>query len=469
MTVSVAPRRFSPTVSGPDGLDGPSTASSRRQATLILTLLYASLVLSYVDRAVFALSLKPIKEALALSDSQLGLLSGVAFAASYALLSPVAGRLGDRWSRKAVLMMAVSFWSLATVATAFSGHFWSMVAARACVGAGEAAVMPLAVSLLSDTRPEPVRRHRAFSAFLSAGIVGNMSGLLFGGAVMRSAPRIAGLAAWQGVFVVAGAAGLLLILAIGVLMVDPPHATPSTAARTGTRIFVRDHAGLMVTLYGGVALLQAGLISTLGWILIVLERTHGWSAGEAGVRFALTGGVAAIIGAFATGPMIRHVEARGSVTAPLTVCLATSACFAVAVALGAVATSPMLSLTLIAVGFFFALAPTACAFAVMAEALPSPIRAGLAGLNTLFNAVLCNSLAVFLVGALSDHVFHAPAGVAQSLAIVNLLTFALGAVVTLAGRRGYARHMMSMAGARGRASPPFSSLSDFRDDDAGDR
>ena len=107
-----------------------------RQATVTLALLFASLILSYADRAVFALSLRPSKAALALSDSQLGLLSGLAFAASYAVFSPLAGWLGDRYSRKRVLLAAIAAWSLATVATAFADSFATMFLARSFVGMG---------------------------------------------------------------------------------------------------------------------------------------------------------------------------------------------------------------------------------------------------------------------------------------------------------------------------------------------
>ena len=100
---------------------------------------------------IFGLVIKPAKAALGFSDSQLGLLAGAAFALSYALFSPFTGLLVDRLNRKRVMICAVMFWSLMTLATGLATSFTSFVIARAGVGVGEAFLTPLAVSMIGDT------------------------------------------------------------------------------------------------------------------------------------------------------------------------------------------------------------------------------------------------------------------------------------------------------------------------------
>jgi len=431
------------TTASPAARQTKSVSSS--QATTILLLLYGSLVLSYVDRAVFALSLKPIKAALHLTDTQLGTLTGFAFAICYAAFSPIAGRLGDRYSRKRVLMAAIAVWSLATMATALAGSFPMMFLVRGVVGAGEAAVLPLAVTLIGDTRREPSARHRAVGIFLSAGMVGQIAALLFGGALVQHLPALGLLAPWQTVFILAGLVGFAMILIIGLFMSDPPREAPSAGLKDvesrSAFAFARSNARLLLTLYGGLSFLQMPMITVSGWIILALERQHGWSAGQAGLYLSLTGGTAAILGSFMSGRVIRAVEGRFGPTAPLIVGVATAAAFALFTSLGLRTNDPVVSIGCIALGFVFALGPSACAFAIMAEALPPGVRAQLAGFNTMSNAVICNTLGAFAVGVLSDRVFRSEAGLVDALAVLQAGAIAIGGAIVLSGLGGYTRRM----------------------------
>uniref|UniRef100_B0T6M2 Major facilitator superfamily MFS_1 n=1 Tax=Caulobacter sp. (strain K31) TaxID=366602 RepID=B0T6M2_CAUSK len=430
----------------------PSTVHPGR----LLALLCFAYLLGFLDRIIFSLAVPAIKAQLLLNDQQLGLLSGLAFAVSYALFAPVAGYFADRRSRKQILMYAVAVWSLATAATALADSFWTMFAARAVVGVGEATLIPLAVSLISDTRTGH-SRDRAFGMFLAAGAVGNTAALLFGGAIIHFVTRAGGLhlpaigavSGWQSLFLAAGAAGVLLVAVIAALMRDPPRAGPSAAAPASDAgsawAFVRSHPMLIATLYLGFSLVQMATVATPSWLIATLVRSHGWSAGETAVRLGLTAGVTLIVGAVAIGPLIKAVRQRGHANAALLVALLCVVSFAVFLVAGLFATGTAPVLTLVAIAFFFGYTPTVCSYVMMGEVLPSHVRAQLAGINTFSNALICNSLATYLVGLLSDKAFPGPRGLAVSLSVVVVASVVLGSLVILLGLRAYSSRMKEFA------------------------
>lgn len=441
-------------------IPGVAADSKGSHTRAVLPILYLASLLSFVDRAIFSLALQPIKQQFDFSDSQLGLLAGLAFGVSYAAFSPVAGWFADRRSRKGVLIVAVTAWSGATFATAFAHSFETMFAARALVGMGEAAVMPLAVSMLSDTRAA-AERGRAFGLFLSASAVGTVLAMLFGGAVIAtitqwggvSLPFLGLLLPWQMLFVAAASLGVIFVLVVSVVLRDPPRRAVEASPRQedkGVWKFVSVNRMLVTTLYISLSIVQMATITNFIWLVPAFGRAHGLSAGHAALTIGSTAGIAMVLGSFAAGWMISRVRARGEVAATLIVCVTSAAIFAVFSGFGLLVADLRLALLFVTIGAFFSYAPTVAAFSVMGEALPAPIRARLAGLNTMSNAVICNSLGSLLVGLFGDRLFPGDTGVAQALACVIALGVIIGGGLVLAGLPTY-RRRMRLLGAEGAA------------------
>jgi MFS family permease len=430
------------------------------RATAVLPILYLASLLSYADRIIFSLALQPIKQQFGFSDSQLGLLAGLAFGVSYAAFSPIAGWFADRRSRKAVLIVAVLAWSGATFATAFATSFTTMFTARALVGMGEAAVMPLAVSMLSDTR-NAAERGRAFGLFLSASALGTVMGMVFGGAVMTTITRWGGLTLpvlgpllpWQTLFIAASCLGLVFVLVVSIVLRDPPRSVGKASARQeddGVWRFVVANPMIIFTLYIGLSFIQMATVTNLIWIVAAFGRAHGLSAGSSALSIGSSAGIAMVLGCFAAGWMIARVRTRGESAASLTVCLASSGAFAIFTSIGLLMTDMRLALAFVTIGTFFSYAPTISALSVMGEALPAPIRARLAGFNTMSNAVICNSLGSLLVGVFGDRLFSGDTSIAHALACVIGIGTILGGGLVLLGLPTYRRHMR-LLGAEGAA------------------
>ena len=126
------------------------SAGYRWYALFILTLGY---IFNFVDRQVMTILLEPIKTEFGATDTQMGLLTGLAFALFYATLGVPMARLADRWSRRNVLAISMTVWSAMTALCATASSFGQLALYRIAVGVGEAGGTPPSQSLLADYFP----------------------------------------------------------------------------------------------------------------------------------------------------------------------------------------------------------------------------------------------------------------------------------------------------------------------------
>jgi predicted MFS family arabinose efflux permease len=155
---------------------GAATEADRQNGRVyMLVLLFAAAVLNAADRGIFAIAMPAIKHEYDFTDSQLGLLGGVAFGVFYAIASLPIGYLATRLPRRNLLAICLAFWSAATTLTSLAWGFASLFLARLSVGIGEAGGIPLSLSLIA-ARFGPAKRASA-TGWLNAGA---SLGLIFG-------------------------------------------------------------------------------------------------------------------------------------------------------------------------------------------------------------------------------------------------------------------------------------------------
>lgn len=190
----------------------PSTLSAgyRRYALWVLLVIY---ILNFLDRQIVTILAEPIKQELGLTDWQLGMMTGLAFAIFYTVLGIPIARYAERGNRPFIIAGAVAAWSLFTVLCGFAQNFWQLVLARIGVGIGEAGCTPPAHSLISDYVPKEKRASAL--AFYSLGTpIGGLLGMALGG-------LIADAWGWRAAFLVAGAPGILMALVAAFTLVEP--------------------------------------------------------------------------------------------------------------------------------------------------------------------------------------------------------------------------------------------------------
>jgi len=181
----------------------PAPTLPARQAVLLVAFMWFAYFLNYCDRqAVFSM-FPVLKSDLGLSDGQLGLV-GSYFLWVYGVGSFFSGQIGDKFSKRRLIVYSLALWSLVTLATGLVKSPNMLLALRAVMGISEALFMPAAIALTANAFP-PATRSRAIAALTTAQILGNVGGGWFGGSMADSGH-------WRGAFFVLGAVGLAFAL-----------------------------------------------------------------------------------------------------------------------------------------------------------------------------------------------------------------------------------------------------------------
>ncbi|GGZ41696.1 spinster family MFS transporter [Asticcacaulis endophyticus] len=190
----------------------PTPPKGRYVALALLVVVYA---LNFLDRQIISILKDPIAEELNLSDTQLGLMGGLAFALLYTTLAVPVAWLADRFSRVWIMTGALALWSGFTALCGLAGNFSQLFLARMGVGVGEAGGVAPAYSLISDYFP-PKQRARALAIFAFGIPIGSAAGVLFGGLLAQQVD-------WRFAFVVVGLIGVLFAPIFRLLVKDPPR------------------------------------------------------------------------------------------------------------------------------------------------------------------------------------------------------------------------------------------------------
>nr|MBP6581059.1 MFS transporter [Sphingorhabdus sp.] len=284
------------TATAPAGT-GPDKSTLR----ITLWVLLVVYIFNFLDRQIVNILAEPIKRDLGLSDTQIGLMTGIAFAAFYTFLGIPIARYADKptTNRVRLISVALVIWSGMTALCGMAQNFVQLLLARIGVGVGEAGCTPAAHSLIADLAP-PEKRASAIS-FYSLGIpIGSLLGMLIGGLV-------ADAYGWRTAFLVAGLPGILLAVIVLVVLRDPRFsaqmqaATPKPAISTQEALkeILKSRAFVLMAIAGAAAAFLSYGKAT--WTTIFFQRTHELSPGEVGFWFGIGGGIAGIAGTWAGG------------------------------------------------------------------------------------------------------------------------------------------------------------------------
>ena len=283
----------------------PHEAYTNRYRYYVLALLTLGYVFNFVDRQVMTILIEPIKMEFGASDTQMGLLSGLAFALFYATLGIPVARLADRWSRRNVLAISMTTWSAVTALCATATGFWHLLLLRIGVGIGEAGGTPPSQSLLADYF-QPEKRAFAQGILATAPNIGILVGL-FGGALIAEAYG------WRSVFLVFGIPGVLLAILIQLTIKEPLKVTAS-ASEEGVGLFATldnifrlpSFAHIMVGVgFTGIAGYGLGV-----WYPSFLVRVHNMSLVDAGLYLGLIGVFGGGLGTISSGLLVDRLARR---------------------------------------------------------------------------------------------------------------------------------------------------------------
>ena len=412
----------------------------------VLTLAYT---VSFIDRQILNLLVQPIRQDLGISDTQIGLLQGIAFAIFYSVLGVPIARLADRSNRRNIIAAGIFLWCLMTAACGLARNFAQLFLARIGVGVGEAALSPPAYSIIADYFP-PERLARATGTYALGVYSGAGIAMLVGGAVINlisqagpvELPFVGLLRPWQLAFLAVGLPGLL----VGALMFsvkEPPRrgtsmATESRAGRVSIReviTFMRGEWRFFASIFVGLSMIGMVIIAILSWAPTYFIRLHGWSAGEVGFRYGMVLLLFGTSGSFIGGWIADWLRERGLPNAILITTTGVSL-----VALPLAVTMPLLTpdmlsfLVLIPVTFLLA-SPVGLTAAAVQLVTPNRMRAQVTAVYFLIVALIGSGFGPLTVALCTDYVFGDDMAVGKSIALVSAALMPIGVLSLWLGAR----------------------------------
>jgi len=367
----------------------------RGLALFMLVLVYT---FNFIDRQIVGILAVPIKADLGLSDAQLGLMGGLAFALFYTGLGIPVAMLADRTSRTWIITVALALWSAMTAACGLAQNFWHLFLARLGVGVGEAGGVTPAYSLLMDYYP-PGERARAVSLYSFGIPIGSALGIVFGGV-------IASLVDWRFAFFAVGIAGVLLAPVFRILVREPERGhfdKAATEAPPGLGRIVRTLARkpsfwLLSVGASCSSMMGYGLFF---WMPSFIVRSHGLTLLEASLFYGailLIGGMAGMWAGGWLGDRLGQVKRTRYVTIP-------AAAFLVSVPtyiLGVLTPTLLLAFFVILVPVALGLVWVGPVMSTVQQLVPPNMRATASAVFLFINNLLGIGLGTWAIGALSD-------------------------------------------------------------------
>ena len=376
----------------------PSLQRSGPAAAYALALLLFANVFNYADRALLGIVVEPIRKELNLNDTEISIISGLAFSLFFLIAGIAIARWVDRGNRRLILVLGIAIWSLATAATGYANGFISLSASRMLVGIGEATVFPVALSLIADLYPGP-RLTRTVSIFQASSGVGILVGSVLAGI-------LAAAYGWRTMFYYFGAAGLALMLLIALTMQPTPRTSEGTSEPDGG-LWKAIRTVLAVP---GIPWLAAGygasnmvLASLPIWSPAFLLRSHGVKLAEIGALVgppAVLGGIAG--GIFAGLVASRLIRRSGNKYAGLIVPIV-----ALPLAIPAYATflfAPTLPVVIVAIGImnFLLSSGLGPCVALAVSLVPSTRRGVTSTVMLIVQNLLAFAIGPLIIGIASD-------------------------------------------------------------------
>lgn len=412
-----------------------SAVPSLRPAWWMVGVLFAVYVFAWLDRLILSMLVEPIKATMALSDFQMSLILGPAFAVSYAIFGLPLGWAADRFQRRVVVFFGIILWAAATVACGFATSFETLLLARVLVGVGEAALLPCAYSMIADAFPRD-KLTVATSTFQMAGKVGSATAFGLGGLAIAFAaglgtvilPLHGPAEPWQLVMIMVGAPGFLLAFLMFTIR-EPERRNPGgTQEKDGAlRTFIGENKALIALMMAAFSALALSGYSMTAWVPTFIGRQFHWSPAAYGPALSVMNLVAAA-SLVVNGKIVDRLFAGGMKDAHLRFYSWLILLVAPAVVAMFFLSNPWAFLACYGVVQFITVPFMVYLSSVLALLAPARVRGQMIAIFMFVFTMLGMGVGPSLVGALTDFAFQSDGKVGHSLAIVTISSTAVAFV-----------------------------------------
>lgn len=398
--------------------------------------MFVAYIVSFVDRMILGLLVEGIKADLKISDTEVSLLQGAAFALFFTVAAIPLGRIIDRVNRTRAVAAGIALWSGMTVLCGLMTSFFGLFVARMGVGIGEAVLSPAAYSIISDSFSKR-RLGVAMGIFGLGSAIGAGLALMIGGVVMSAVsssdsatlPLFGEVRPWQYAFIVAGLPGFLVAL-VFLFIPDPRHSRggppPVVPIRAVTR-HLGANAGFFWSVFMGVAAINLSVLGTVAWLPVLLMRGHEFGLSDAGY---LSGGVlivGGLIGMVGFGAIMDRLG--GEPRMRMLFCTWSTAVAALAGLAFPLVESPLMLAILFTAFFSAAAGVVSAAPSVLQQLSPAGMRATVASVYVFVINLIGIGLGPSVTAGLGDWLFPGGDGIRYAMAIVAPAGYAVGAVL----------------------------------------
>lgn len=418
------------------GADPGRRPIERWRAWATLALLGALYFMSFVDRLILALLVEPLRQDLGVSNLQLGLLFGTAFALFYGVLGLPLARLADRFDRRKLIIAGVFLWSLSTIGSGFSTTFLALIIFRIGLAVGEAALSPSAYSMIGDLFP-PEYRNRAASIYSAAGMLGSGGSYILGAALIGYLEvrlvdgALWGFRIWELVFFAVGIPALLIGLLFALIAREPPRMEDGAKGPVPSLPEVFGIIWSKFRIYGfmiiGAGMCQIPGYALVAWLPTYLGSRFGYSVEQAGYLLGPVKLFASTLGSLLV-PIIAELVARRTRPSATALCGGIAAGIgAAAIAAAGTATTAGMFVPLIAVGLFMLSGTTTTVIASFQLTVTGRMRATMSALCLMSITLLGLGIGPTALGAMTGSAWadHMPGIGIVTVALIGALPGAL--------------------------------------------
>ena len=406
-----------------------------------VAILFCLSIVSVIDRHMLTLLVAPIQARFSLSDVQMGMLIGLAFALPHGLFSIPIGWVVDRHPRRAIIAVGLTIWSLATAATGLARSYTGLFAARATCGFGEASIIPSQGSILGDLFPR--EKLALATSIASMGFkAGQGMALLIGGlltfyilpAEAMTVPLLGEVQGWQIIFMLIGLGGLLFVPLI--FCVPEPLRRSSPGSTTSDEptfrayfAFIRAHPRFYLCHHLGFLAFVSMAVAVSTWTPAYLIRHFGWTESQTGAWLGATLLIAPILGMPIHGMIVDRLYQRGWHDIHIRYPMISAVIGAPIAILGFSVGDPRLAVLLVGLYLFIISNYASLPLTAVIALLPSNLR----GKAVAIVMVCCGAggsiLGPLIVGTINDLLYGDPKMIGKavilSLALLAPLIFAL--------------------------------------------
>ena len=449
-------RRMSPSASK---TQAPVAETGARQPSLayawyVVWALTAIYMLSYMDRQILSLLVGPLKRDLAISDTRVGLLQGLAFGLFYTFMGLPLGRIADRRSRRGLIALGIVLWSLFTSLSSVARSFWSLFLARMGVGVGEASLSPAAYSLIADYFPAE-RLGVAISVYYMGVFFGSSLSLVVTGIIVDlvahtptvAVPWLGTMAAWRITFLFVGVPGVLF--AMLAYTIREPVRRELLRSRDGriqqlsfseSLVAMGRRRQSLVGISIGAIFQAVPTYALISWTPTYFQRLHHWTPGQSGRGLALLLLTFGCTGMYAGGWLSDYWQKHGMLEAPLRVGVVSAIGTVLMLPAAYLLPSANSALWLMAPGIFFLALPMGTSAAALQRIFPNQVRGQVSALFLFLLNLGGLTLGPLMPGLLNDRLFHSEKMLGSSLAITIGFAAVLMLVAFRATYRFYRTH-----------------------------